>query len=479
MVWGQINTSQISRIINQLKENSIQSLFLIPAFMPINETNVIEFKNGLGENKSLVELYMHGHDLGLEGLKEIGKCIEKHPNLKSISIGSTDIGLKCNELEILLKGVLRSKTLKSIDFSKQSINSESLRIIKEIVIETGNKSITHFNFSENNLDSESLIHLEGIIQANENIEILNLGGNEIDGDVPEGFINTIISSGKHLKKLVLSGNPIKDESSLLLSKLLLESNSLKELELNDCEIGSLGGEILGNSLLKWKGTLFTATGNPLMGHHLTSKWTNIQQLGQVSTLKHLSLRGCFIGEEGLKGIISAIRKGFLPNLNLLDVAYNKLSLESLESLKELVVIDQHHSKHSLEYLDISFNLFGRKAKEIVIDWISSNKITNLKCLSLNNVDMRFMDMFEICKSLVDHNTSFKLFELMGNDQRDEEQIKKEAEQLKLQQEKEQQRIESGKEEDEDEDEDEEESVYDILFDNINELKSKKLEFKWK
>ncbi|KAM9978928.1 hypothetical protein ACTFIY_012684 [Dictyostelium cf. discoideum] len=520
MVWGQVNSNNGSSLFNntikQLKENSTESLFLIPTFIPINENNVMEFSQGLSMNTSLTELYMHGHELGEQGLIEIGKSIRNHPNLKTISIGNSEIGLNLIGLQSLLSNVLKSKTLRNIDFSKQSINSKSLSIINDIFKndndnddDDDNKSenqISYLNFGENQLDSDSLLYLEGIIKSNENIEFLNIGGNQIS-KFTDSFIQSIIDNGKKLKKLVLSANPLKesdqdnnggggggdtdtDSVGKHLSKLLLESNSLKEIELNDCELNEKSCKTFGESLLNWRGTSFTATGNSLMGSSLTSSWLNLSLSSSSSSssysnnIKHLSLRGCFIGDQGVKSIMNAISMGILPNLNLLDVAYNKLSVESLIALKSLVVIDNNdHSKplHFIEYLDVSFNIFGRETKEIIIDWIKSNKITQLKCLSLNNVGMKFLDIFEISKLLLENcdSTSLKLLELTGNEEKDEIQLANEQEKQKQQEEKELSKNEQENNEDEDE-EDEEDDIYEILSENIDSLKrEKKLVFRWK
>ncbi|KAM9976334.1 hypothetical protein ACTFIR_010175 [Dictyostelium discoideum] len=502
MVWGQVNSNNGSSLFNntikQLKENSTESLFLIPTFIPINENNVMEFSQGLSMNTSLTELYMHGHELGEQGLIEIGKSIKNHPNLKTISIGNSEIGLNLIGLQSLLTNVLKSKTLRNIDFSKQSINSKSLSIINDIFKNNENddnkseNQINYLNFGENQLDSESLLYLEGIIKSNENIEFLNIGGNQIT-KFTDSFIQSIVDNGKKLKKLVLSANPLKESDSDTdtdsvgkhLSKLFLESNSLKEIELNDCELNEKSCKTFGESLLNWRGTSFTATGNSLMGSSLTSSWLNLSSLSSSSysnNIKHLSLRGCFIGDQGVKSIMNAISIGILSNLNLLDVAYNKLSIESLIALKSLVVIDSSNNSnnnnngkplHFIEYLDVSFNIFGRETKEIIIDWIKSNKITQLKCLSLNNVGMKFLDIFEISKLLLENcdSTSLKLLELTGNEEKDEIQLANEQEKQKQQEEKELSKNEQ--ENNEDEDDDEEDDIYEILSENIDSLKEKR------
>ncbi|KAN0041027.1 hypothetical protein ACTFIV_003563 [Dictyostelium citrinum] len=506
MVWGQVNNNNGSTLFNntvkQLKENSTESLFLIPTFIPINESNFLEFSQGLSMNTSLTELYMHGHELGEQGLIEIGKSIRNHSNLKTISIGNSEIGLNLIGLQSLLTNVLKSKTLRNIDFSKQSINSKSLSIINDIFNSdednnnsNNNNQISYLNFGENQLDSESLLYLEGIIKSNENIEFLNIGGNQIS-KFTDSFIQSIIDNGKKLKKLVLSANPLKEsgedsQSSVgkHLSKLLLESTSLKEIELNDCELNEKSCKSLGESLLNWKGTSFTATGNPLMGSSLTNSWLSLSSSTIYSNnIKHLSLRGCFIGDLGVKSIMNAISMGILSNLNLLDVAYNKLSLESLIALKSLVVIDNNSNNkdnkplHCIEYLDVSFNIFGRETKEITIDWIKSNKITQLKCLSLNNVGMKFLDIFEISKVLLGNSdsTSLKLFELTGNEEKDEIQLANEQEKQKQQEENLQKEKENDDDDDDDDQDDQDEDIYEILSENIDSLKKeKKLVFRWK
>jgi len=51
-----------------------------------------------------------------------------------------------------------------------------------------------------------------------------------------------------LKKIVLSGNTIKDEGAISLGESLKTNKSLEELELCNCDISAIGGKAIGEAL---------------------------------------------------------------------------------------------------------------------------------------------------------------------------------------------------------------------------------------
>ena len=68
-----------------------------------------------------------------------------------------------------------------------------------------------------------------------------------------------------LKKLVLSGNEIKDDGAISLGKSLKTNSTLEELELINCRIGAEGGKAIGVGL---QAGIAVLTGLNLAGNDL-------------------------------------------------------------------------------------------------------------------------------------------------------------------------------------------------------------------
>ncbi|KAF2073781.1 hypothetical protein CYY_004915 [Polysphondylium violaceum] len=453
--------SQLDRISAQLKSNSITSLFL-PSFISINSSNINQLLDALSANTSLEELYLVDHNINKDELKKVGEVIGNHKSLYKVSVGHSKIGECVEELSGLLEGVLKSKSIRVINFSKQSLSGDGLKTIKDVMMVNNGGELHEINLADNQLTKESIPHLIEIINANPQLHTLELGENSFN-TVTDELVESLSKS--NIKKLVLNNCPIGDHGAVAIAKLMSNNKSLQQILLNNCDIQELGSSHIGNSLVSWKGSVFSASYNSSMFHHLFNDWdqTKLSELhnqGVLSDIESISLKGCMIGDQGLIKIVKGIKH--FPRLKVLDLANNKLTAKGIESLESILL----GPDSTIKELNISFNHLGKEGQDIIHNWIKSGELVSLDSLYISSIDLEFLDLFEIAKSLGDCNNSIKFLEAMNTIKpKFDEEVEKE---------------ENEKEQnDEEDDEDEEETIEDQFFELENTLKEEKsIKIKW-
>eukprot|EP01132_Coremiostelium_polycephalum_P004605 gene4605-5752_t len=480
MVWGNLNNTnnnnssnnaQFKRVLQQLRDNSIESLFLISSFVPVDSNNAPEFASGLLENESLTELYISGHNFGEEGSKLIGRSLGSHPRIRSLSLGYQ--GIDRTHLHHLLQQILASSSIRHLDLSK--LNSTSLCNV--LVDSPQSSSLTSLDISYNQLNSTSLLDLSDLLLNKcPRLMALNISNNPFSTDNSNSnsngiqqFINSIITQNSitrlNLSNTKFLGNCLNEISRLFTTS---EFNSLKDINLNECNINDddEGIEEFGRSIISWKnGESISLQFNPNINFKLTNSW-EIGTPREVysptpSNLKQILLRGCSIGDKGLENIVKSISDGILSCLQHLDIGKNEITVKGLSSMGPIITCQV---ENQLEHLDISFNHL--KSDIEICDWIKSENINKLKNLYLNSTGMEFNQIANICKHLVQFKTSISSFDII-HDQNNQNNNNN---------------INNNNYYDEEE-EDEEEELDPILiefYENIDILKEEKqLEVKWK
>ncbi|KYQ88300.1 leucine-rich repeat-containing protein (LRR) [Tieghemostelium lacteum] len=417
MAWG-VKEDQITITVNHLAGNKVKSLFMIPAFVKIDSSNVHRLAEALSTNESLLELNLSGHNFGVDGAALIGSAIGNHKNITTVSIGHDTIGTDLKQFQALFKEILeRSNSITSLSLSKKSLNLESMKIITPLLI--GNSTLTQLDLSDNDIDIESL-ELLGTFLSNPkcNVSTLVLSNNKFhdksqDLSLSDIFIDSLIQC-KSLKKLQLSENYLGDMGAVRLARFMKLNENTEELDINDCGISSKGAMAIGDALVSWSGSQLSISSNPMVGHYLVSNWT--QSPTKQSNVQKLHLRGCLIGDDGIISLCNNICNGLLPKLQVLDLAHNRITVKSLNMLSNILIQSNNENsyKPTIETLDISFNVLGSEGKDTICQWISTGSIQTLKQFNLNSVKMGFYDIADICKYLLNNQSSIKHMDIQEN-----------------------------------------------------------------
>ncbi|EGG16519.1 hypothetical protein DFA_09057 [Cavenderia fasciculata] len=443
MVWGKSLTDEASVLVRiqdiatQLRENRLESMYLIPSFIPVTENNAKVLADAIRENTSLKNMFLSGHVLGVEGAKEIGSAIASHVALKHVSVGHAEIGNDHLQLSTLMSGLFQSSSVDHVDLSKRSINADAIPVLINAM--GTNASVTSIDLSQNNITDDALPLLAPLFQR-PTIKSINLADNKFTS-IGLSILISIIqqsesSSSSSLLKLNINLNSLGRDSSECIIGLLEICPNLVILEMSDCQVSGTDEsmERLGRAVANWSsGQQFVAqdsfkeeksglgfcrglAGEPGAPATITTPPLH-------SNLQHMVLRGCSIQDQGVSHIVECIYRGRLPRLVLLDIADNQLSSHSVELLGGVICTT---GASSIEVLDLSCNQLGHSAASDLCRWIESGRLEKLSCLAINNIGLSTKDLIDLVKLLIlNPPPKLKLLELMSNNNEKENEKEKE------------------------------------------------------
>lgn len=98
--------------------------------------------------------------------------------------------------------------------------------------------ITILNLDYNNFGNEGLYNLMNYIKDAKCLTYLSLGYCNIDESGVKYFSDYLSSSDLMLEKLILQGNPLKNEGAKELIEILINNTSLEEINLNNTLFGN-------------------------------------------------------------------------------------------------------------------------------------------------------------------------------------------------------------------------------------------------
>lgn len=272
-----------------------------------------------------------------------------------------------------------------LDLSSNQIDQFPRRYARQI-------SLFYLDLSYNNiayLDEKSLYGFNGL-------RVLNLSYNRFKhwSDLNP---NTLLTYSTNLEQLNLSGNKLNRFNSDEQSRdEMLNSEVLKVLLLNNCEISDVGGNILAISLPKLK--MLGLNHNPVK---------QIKTL-HSSSLQTLEMQNCSLHE------LSEDFLNVLPRLEVLDLGWNpdlKMDFQrftKVPQLKELSVNFCNLEEINLKHLPqlITLNLKGNRLHSLTETTFVQN--IYLEKLDLSENSMRYLhsQVFRSLSQLTELNLSY-------------------------------------------------------------------------
>lgn len=106
------------------------------------------------------------------------------------------------------------------------------------------------DLSHRELTNADLARLCEHLKSNRTCHTLHLKGNWIRGSEPPGVqpLGDALMLHRHLKRLYVSHNALRDEGALVLADAFKRSNTLGMIDLSSCEIGVKGAVAIGKAL---------------------------------------------------------------------------------------------------------------------------------------------------------------------------------------------------------------------------------------
>ena len=319
-------------------------------------------------------------------------------NMPPVHVKKADLSdnLLNDECMHIIKNLISAKMIMVLNLASNQISTEGLKIMQNEIIESKflkylNLGVYKGSYRINNFSGEGGMIIARIVLNNKSIETLILQENLL-GEESGTKIGIALLQNKHLKKLVISNNKIKNKGA----KAILEnSKNLISLDLSYNEISpdicyDLKYLMQKSKNLKeiiWNGNNVELKGINFIVDGLNNK--NIK-------LKSLCLRNTSLTEEALK----TLAKGLINNecLKILDIGANNINQSSFKDLCDAL------NKTKIKIFRCKGNNLGDECAKYFSETIL-NKETNSV---INSFD------FSSCK-IYDQGLIYLLHALVDND----------------------------------------------------------------
>ena len=299
--WDLRNENINPEIVKALAEYVAVTLALnrlVLTYNRIKDEGAIALSHGLMTNKTLKVLYLNECDIGTEGGNALAAALSRGAKVL------TECNVRGNHLDsesahalakvAAVRGIMLFGTTHDQKFA--DFNGKGLGPVDAILIASDlwvSKTLTSLDLSNNQLCS--------VWQERERDGTYVKKGTYD----PTGIqaLASALGNAAVLNKIVLSHNLIKDEGAIAIGAALKINKTLKDLELDICEIHAEGGKALASALSEGR-----------------------------SALNSLYLGGNRVGSEGAKALADALRVNAV--LTELDVEYNSLSDKGKKALRD-------------------------------------------------------------------------------------------------------------------------------------------------
>lgn len=234
-----------------------------------------------------------------------------------------------------------NKELKNKDLNEVDIEFLCNALIPSIAL----KSI---NFSYNSIQGNSVLAISKLIQESQTIEEVNLMCNDISKNGANYLAHSLFTAPS-LKVLKVNGNKFGDEGGMFISKALKFNKTLQVLDLGDCDLKINSIISLATILRDHKYLKALTLNRPLLFSHQEETTVHISNMLKVNdTLEELHLRKFDIRDFGVKRLCEALEINC--TLTYLDLNCNRMSRDGGLFLSEMLKCNQ-----GLQILDLGNN----------------------------------------------------------------------------------------------------------------------------
>lgn len=200
-------------------------------------------------SKSLQELYLGHNNMGTKGMKTIAAELGTNSTLRVLDVSYNNI--KKSGASILAESLKNSteSNLRVIDISCNNLGPAGLQAFAKLL--AVDRKIEGFYAGRNLVGAEGASILRNALKVNYTLKELRLDNNDI-GDLGAWMLADSLAENEHrssaIEKIVLGWNDIGLEGAVSLANALKENNKLRHIDLTGNNICSSGAEALADSL---------------------------------------------------------------------------------------------------------------------------------------------------------------------------------------------------------------------------------------
>lgn len=276
----------------------------------------------LAQNATIQSILLGTDAIGDQGAHDVAELIRQNHNLRIVYLGCNQIGAQGSSA--LAQALLNNQQIEGLWLKRNPIGPAGAFAIADML--RHNQHLRTLDLVNTQLDDDGLSAILGaLIEANQSLERLYLGGNQI-GPKHATLLGELIRVHPRLSALFLNVNRLGDEGACLIAQALAERDQLRELGLNSNGIGDRGVAALAEAL----------TGNQSLV---------LLELGYSPSTRVLAEKGNQIGDQGAAALaVMLVENRSLVRLNLarnlISEAGHQSFIKALQSntyLQELIL----------------------------------------------------------------------------------------------------------------------------------------------
>ena len=342
-------------------------------------------------NTGLEELYLNSNSLGIGTLK-LAKALQHITTLQILGLGNNKISQEaCDEIALAIKS---NKHLKKLGLNHNNLQFSANAILNSLTAIT---TLTTLILDNNKIPQEADEPLASVIMHNTGLKELCLNDNNLGMGTLK--IAKALQQITTLRILHLSNNSIPQEACDELALAIKSNKQLEELKLSVNNISLFSA----NTILYPLTTITTLTGLDLNNNQITKEAD--EALTSV-TIHNTGLEELGLNDYNLDVGTLKIAKGLqqITTLRVIDLGNNDIPQEACDQLAEAIKLNKH-----LERLWLCNDNLHSSA---IVILSSLTTLTTLTVLGLNNNQIP-QEADEALASVIMHNTGLE--ELHFND----------------------------------------------------------------
>ena len=392
------NNTMIGRFVEDLANVIISNSGLEQLYLSDNnlKSSVVVILKALQENSKLKILNLSSNNMTEQVAEDIGIIIKNNSDLEELYLHNNDLK---SSAAVILKALQGNSKLKVLDLGCNNMTGQVAEDVAIII--TNNSGLEELYLHNNDLKSSAVVILKAL-QGNSKLKVLNLGSNNMTGQVAED-VAIIIKNNSDLEKLDLFDNDLKS-SAVVILKALQGNSKLKVLNLGS---NNMTGQVAEDVAIIIKNNSGLEELYLYNNDLKSSAIVILKALQGNSKLKVLNL-----GSNNMTGQVAEDVAIIIKNnsdLEKLDLFDNDLKSSAVVILKAL----QGNSK--LKVLNLGCNnMTGQVAEDVAI--IITNN-SGLEELYLHNNDLKSSAVV-ILKAL-QGNSKLKAINLNSNNMTEE------------------------------------------------------------
>eukprot|EP01012_Entosiphon_sulcatum_P017145 TRINITY_DN2195_c0_g1_i1.p1 TRINITY_DN2195_c0_g1~~TRINITY_DN2195_c0_g1_i1.p1 ORF type:complete len:663 (+),score=118.92 TRINITY_DN2195_c0_g1_i1:63-2051(+) len=274
----------------------------------------------LYENEHLTELRISGNPLGPDGIKPFVTPLLHNATLQKLDLRRTALSKKgCGALSEIIHF---NNSLTELDISTNGIGADGAREIAAALPHS--YTLARLALANNNLADKGLHHITDALTRNRSITALDVGFNNIGVPGLLYFSSMLADMACRLAHLDLSGNEIGDDGTKLLCEQLAQLGNLTSLSLRRTNITDRSCHYVGDALLNEHCQNLMLHDLDISENKITKEGIEkiCDMLVERQTINQLDLTGNDFGKDGGKAVIKMLEKNtalvliFIGNCNL-------------------------------------------------------------------------------------------------------------------------------------------------------------------